>query len=1053
MIGARLRLMLAAALSLAIPARPYAQTPPHEAAAIASVRSYIRAVIDRNLNAALSLCTARPELRQNIEAITRETVEKGLPEDTVVDVYYRAGDETRAVVRVKLTWTQGTGKTVLALDYRVDPEDGSWRILGARDAYDYVQERLIAAEDDAERRAIIESNSELIDGTLALQLRREAERRSLDGKHADALKVADAALAIGNHLKSPYDLGYGYLTRGSVRKRMSEWNPALRDFEAARKQFVEAKDREGEGKTQSRAASVYSMVGLPEKAIRFYGNALDIAREIKDEDAEANALQDIGAVMKDMARPAEALEWNAKALAIRKKRGERDKEAVLMANEAGLHADLGRHGKAVAMFMGALDILRELNDDDGIGYAMNSLANVMDELGKLEGARDRLIESRDAFRRSRNRSGEWMALHNLAGVLLRMGDSEAALETGMAAAEIADAIDERRYRAQSDGLLQDILLELKRYQAALDLTEERLESARQSGNKAQEAAALTAAAFALVRLGRNPEARARLDEAKPIAEATGSPALLRQVWRCYGDAAVATRDWPAAASAFSKAVEYIEQDRLQAQEQTLKTGFLRQHIFVYRSLIAALIEAGRIPEAFAATERAKGRGLSDLLIGGKVDLDRTLTPDDRKRLERLQSAIRSAAARLQSAVLTDEIDAARADLERARKEHEEFRIALYLRRPDIETRRADFAPATLKEIGSLLPRSNQAGKARGGTAILSYAFTSDRCFLFVVDRAPSGAVRLNHFTTAVRAADMVANSDLLWRSAASPGGAYERPARALYRLLLAPAQRILADKTHLVIVPDTAAPPVPYAAMLDERGRPIIERWSVSYAPSVTALLRMVRTSRERTKRGAGLLAFGAPRFPSGFSPLPATADEARRIARLTASGTYVIGEAATRRRLMERGSSARYLHFATHGVLDERAPMQSAIVLTPSDGDGGMVRARDLADMYLRADLVTLSACETALGRHIGGEGVIGLTWGLFAAGATATLASQWQVYDDSTRALMVEFYRRLLKPGASATGKAEALRQAQLAVRKNPRYRHPYYWAAFTLSGDWMQ
>lgn len=1040
--------------------RQAAQTN-HKEAAFDCVRAYVGAILSGDADGALKLCTAKPGLRPTIEAITRETVAKAMPANTNVALFYRAGDERRAVVRVKLTWTVDKSRTVLALDYRVDPEDGVWRIQGARDAYDHVQASLIGAEDEVERRDVIASNAELVDGTLGLQLRREAERLSLDGKHTDALKVADAALAVGKYMKSPYDLGYGYLTRGSIRKRMSDWNAALRDYEAARKHFVEAKDREGEGKTQSRAASVYSLVGLPDKAIQFYKNALEIAVEIRDEDAEANALQDIGAVLKDMARPAEALEWNAKARAIRARRGERGKEAVLIANEAGLHADLGRHGKAVAMFMTALATQRELKDHDGIGYALNNLANVLDELGNLEGARDRFMEARDAFRQSRNRSGEWMTLHNLAGVLLRLGDSDGALATGMAAAEIADAIDERRYRAQSDGLLQDILLELKRYQQVLDLTEDRLASARKSGNRVQEAAALTAAAFALVRLNRIPEARARLAEATPIAERTGSPAVLRQIWRCAGDAAAATRDWPGAASAYARAVEYIEQDRLQAQEHTLRTTFLRQHVFVYRSLIAALVESGRIGDAFAASERAKGRALADLLIGGRVDLDSTMAPDDRQRLADLQNGVRSAASRLQAAVLTDELEAARRDLERARKELEDFRIALYLRRPDIETRRAEFAPATLKAIGdSLLPASRRQGvrkpgtsparpATRGGTAILSYAFTADRGFLFVVDRAPSGVVRLSHFTLNVRASDLVADSDLLWMSAASPGGAYERPAQTLYRRLLAPAEQLLSGKSHLIIVPDTAAPPVPYAAMLDLRGRPIIERWSLSYAPSVTALVRMVQASRTRAKRGAGLLAVGAPRFPAGFSPLPATAEEARRIAGLSRSGHALLGDAATRRQVEARGASARYLHFATHGVLDERAPMQSAIVLTPSDGDGGMLRARDLAEMNLSADLVTLSACETALGRHISGEGVIGLTWGLFAGGAASTLASQWQVYDESTRALMVEFYRLLLRPGAPAMSKAEALRRAQLAVRKMPRYRHPYYWAAFTLAG----
>jgi CHAT domain-containing protein len=111
------------------------------------------------------------------------------------------------------------------------------------------------------------------------------------------------------------------------------------------------------------------------------------------------------------------------------------------------------------------------------------------------------------------------------------------------------------------------------------------------------------------------------------------------------------------------------------------------------------------------------------------------------------------------------------------------------------------------------------------------------------------------------------------------------------------------------------------------------------------------------------------------------------------------------------------------------------------------------MADMSLRADLVVLSACQTALGQQLGGEGVLGLTWALFVGGATATLATQWQVADESTRALMVDFYQRLFPRGRRGTHVAEALRQAQLRVRKDPRYRHPYYWAPFVLNGCYMR
>jgi CHAT domain-containing protein len=146
--------------------------------------------------------------------------------------------------------------------------------------------------------------------------------------------------------------------------------------------------------------------------------------------------------------------------------------------------------------------------------------------------------------------------------------------------------------------------------------------------------------------------------------------------------------------------------------------------------------------------------------------------------------------------------------------------------------------------------------------------------------------------------------------------------------------------------------------------------------------------------------------------------------------------------------SGRRRLHFATHGRLNEDVPLYSAVVLSQPEGgrDEGLLFARDLLDEDLSAELVVLSACETGLGRRMNGEGLLGMTWAWFVAGVPSTVASQWPVADDSTARLMQAFYAEL-KGGAP---KAEALRRAQLALLKDRKTRHPFYWAPFVLSGD---
>jgi CHAT domain-containing protein len=148
-----------------------------------------------------------------------------------------------------------------------------------------------------------------------------------------------------------------------------------------------------------------------------------------------------------------------------------------------------------------------------------------------------------------------------------------------------------------------------------------------------------------------------------------------------------------------------------------------------------------------------------------------------------------------------------------------------------------------------------------------------------------------------------------------------------------------------------------------------------------------------------------------------------------------------------------RIVHLATHGVIDTARPELSALALSLVDRDGrprdGFLRLNTIYNLRLAADLVVLSACQTALGREVAGEGLVGLTRGFMHAGARQVIASLWQVNDAATADLMRLFYRGLLQERLSAPA---ALRRAQRELAANPRWSAPYYWAGFVLQGDWQ-
>jgi CHAT domain-containing protein len=193
----------------------------------------------------------------------------------------------------------------------------------------------------------------------------------------------------------------------------------------------------------------------------------------------------------------------------------------------------------------------------------------------------------------------------------------------------------------------------------------------------------------------------------------------------------------------------------------------------------------------------------------------------------------------------------------------------------------------------------------------------------------------------------------------------------------------------------------------------------------------------------------------AGFSRLPFSREEADKIAELVPKNSLLKAvDFQAARTLATSGELGRYriVHFATHGLLNSEHPELSGLVLSLVDADGktrdGFLRMHEIFNLQLPADLVVLSACQTALGKEIKGEGLMGLTRGFLYAGAERVVASLWQVDDLATAELMKRFYNGMLKEGMRP---AAALRAAQLEIMKQKRWSSPYYWGAFTLQGEW--
>jgi CHAT domain-containing protein/Tfp pilus assembly protein PilF len=356
-----------------------------------------------------------------------------------------------------------------------------------------------------------------------------------------------------------------------------------------------------------------------------------------------------------------------------------------------------------------------------------------------------------------------------------------------------------------------------------------------------------------------------------------------------------------------------------------------------------------------------------------------------------------------------------------------------------------------------------------GTVLVEYFLGREQIFVFTITAQDLDVASV------ARGASLEADlQELRQAISAQDFASYARSAHRLYRLLLAPVEGRTAGK-DLVIVPDGLLSIVPFDALLQREANPasdprelpyVLRDHAVSYAYSATVLLQGLRRKRERPTDElvafAPVFAEGGPRHADAPRPLPASRKEVTDVRALFTrqqgffsgwlsdrSRVYT-GKDATEGRLKSGGLERhRYIHLATHGIVDEEHPGLSRLLLMPEarSGEDGVLHLGEIYNLRLNADLVVLSACDTGRGRLARGEGIIGLTRGFLYAGAQSLLVSLWPVADAATSDLMVDFYAELL----AGRPKAQALRVAKLrTMSRNPEYAKPYYWSSLVLVGQ---
>jgi CHAT domain-containing protein len=632
------------------------------------------------------------------------------------------------------------------------------------------------------------------------------------------------------------------------------------------------------------------------------------------------------------------------------------------------------------------------------------------------------------------------------------------------------------------------------FDQALRLYNEALEKARALKDKPGEAATLHKIGIVYYYSGQPQKALEFFQQALPLRRVVGDKA--GEAWTLTGMAYTleAQGHLAEADQRLQAAIRLLEtlRESLGGLSEA-KSIFLASHIETYDRAVALLLKRHNPADAFTLAQKTKARALLDLLYDGKVDLSRSLTEEERTQERELRQRANLLNRQMMAEGVRNEpgakqrFAALKEQLEKAEGELQTFTDRLYARHPDLAHKRAA-RTATLNDLARFLPAD---------TALLEYVVLQagtgreklDRTVLFVVT-ADRGRAQTTAFPLPIPPSELTERADDFREACADPTKSYRAKARDLYRLLLAPAARQLVGKKRLIVCPDGPLWGLPFAALLDGRDRFLVQSFDIAYAYSATGAQAalLARAQARHAKPTGTLLAmanpdfgdenrFGAPGtetdnrpitapsrpllapsrdlyLPRGgrLTPLPGTEWEAQAIHRDFSDAKVYTGKEAQEVVVKREAGKYRYLHFATHGFFNDAAPLMSSIVLAepaPGSEEDGFLTAREVFDLDLSADMVVLSACNTGRGEKRSGEGIVGMTWALFVAGAPTQVVSQWSVDDASTATLMERFYGGIKRGEA----KGLALRAAALSLRKDGKHAHPYYWAPFILVGDWRK
>ncbi|HWN99456.1 MAG TPA: CHAT domain-containing protein [Blastocatellia bacterium] len=863
---------------------------------------------------------------------------------------------------------------------------------------------------------------------------------------------------------------------------MGDYGKALDLSQQTRLILAELGDRNREATVLNNVCVLQEDIGDYKKALEYCDQALSLRRELKDSWGEATTLNNLSNIYSNLGDYQRSLDLYTRALAIYEQMGVAQGRGITLSNIGFLYDTLGEYQKAIDAYGQALAIFRASGDKYREANVLNNLAVSYADQQDFTKALELNLQVLPLRRATNNRGGEAITLNNIGGCYRNLGEKQKALEYFNQAIALHRTIGNPRPLASALRNIGDLYRELGEYQTALDSFNEALKITRAIGDRNNEAGILALRA----RLERD---RGNLADAKTqIEEALAGVESLR----------VSVKSQQLRASFLASVRKYYEFDidvLLRLHEQHPSEGF-----------DAAALEASEKSRARSLLELL-GEARAEIRQG----VDSSLLERERQLRQAIADKA-DRQVRLLSAKHTDEeAQSAAKEIDALTTDYEQVQARIRQTSPRYSAL-IQPQPLSLKAVQTnvLDDETLLLEYALGEEKSFLWAVTRNSINSFELPKREDveSAVRRLYSLLTERNRPVKNESPEQRRVRLDRSNAeFPSAAAALSNMLLRPAASVLGKK-RLLIVGEGLLQYVPFAALPDptsegvlniDKGNaqssphashPLVLDHEIVNLPSASVLAVLRRENEGRQTAPKTLAVFADPVFQNddprvavvaknrptgtqresspdeayrsasesgleGFIRLRFSRQEADEITRLAPQEKrFEALDFAASRETASNPDLGQYriVHFATHGLINNQHPELSGIVLSLIDEKGqpqnGFLRLYEIFNLKLGADLVVLSACQTALGKEIKGEGLVGLTRGFMYAGAPRVVASLWQIDDRASAELMKRFYNGVLGQGLRP---AAALRAAQVSMQNDSRWREPHYWAAFTLQGEW--